>query len=978
MNVCFPCVFRPVLMFMLDTFRFLWTGFVLRTLAVLLPVGLGLCSTTSVWAWSPLLVNGRCIQSGNVCWTHIGNAGNSNACCDPLAGNLATCIQQNPCRGTAFYRWESRDVPVLWFFNDNKMAGQEGYAGLQLADLEKSLKTAWDAWTKPTCTTFRHIYGGKTERKPYWSDQVVVLYLVTSTEWAQLGINAGVLAFTLPISDGNGNMRDADIYFNPKPIGRGWGLDPVPAQSIDFTDVATHEIGHAIGFGHSEDNNAVMYYSVRGLGPLFQGITTDDKNGICILYPVQQGCQQSDVCGACRVCSQQTCVDEVSRDPKSCLPCATDADCGTGGRCVQTSSGRRCLQPCGTKGCCPTGFHCKSIASISACVPVLGHCPPVSCTSDANCGAGESCQGTPKTCQLQQPPRHFKSCQTACKTDQDCGPQKRCIALAPEARRCVEPCEEDAFCPVGFVCQSLAGKSWCIPQAPPFCPCQNHTDCLTGQQCMQGLCQKPQGGIVTDPCHDQAQCRKGLLCAYTDDRQLCTVSCDPNSSTVIPGTIGGPCLLDRSCYDQLSCQRLPQGFWTCVQPCQTPQDCTQGGTCSRLGSGTQTYCLCQQDKDCKAGTFCNHAPKTTQTQDTGICAEKLLTAQCPTGYECKTFQNVYQVCLPEPSRKQGEPCDGINACVANHACVENPHQPGSFVCVRTCGAGLQCQQGACFTVSSHNVCLCEQDAQCPSGHKCNTQLFQGRGLCECNSPQCKDCGNGICDTNQGETCETCPTDCACSNNRVCFQHKCTGTCGDGTCDPNENCSSCLDCACPKGQECVRGECHAFCGNGTCDQGETCSNCVADCACPSGKQCTNGTCSGFCGDGTCDPSEHCTSCAQDCGCPNNKVCIKGICEDRSQQNQCGNGQCQISLGEGCANCPQDCACQNTEQCIQNVCRSNPFSEIPVIPDLPPVQDLCQLSGSCPKKACGCETSSEAPIIPMVWFLMLLFIVRLFRN
>jgi hypothetical protein len=94
-------------------------------------------------------------------------------------------------------------------------------------------------------------------------------------------------------------------------------------------------------------------------------------------------------------------------------------------------------------------------------------------------------------------------------------------------------------------------------------------------------------------------------------------------------------------------------------------------------------------------------------------------------------------------------------------------------------------------------------------------------------------------------------------------------CGNGTCDPNENCSLCAaDC----------GKCPPVCGDGTCEQGETCASCSSDC----------GTCPPKCGDGTCEAGESCTSCAPDCGtCP----------------PTCGDGTCQS--GESCSNCSADC-------------------------------------------------------------------------
>jgi hypothetical protein len=111
------------------------------------------------------------------------------------------------------------------------------------------------------------------------------------------------------------------------------------------------------------------------------------------------------------------------------------------------------------------------------------------------------------------------------------------------------------------------------------------------------------------------------------------------------------------------------------------------------------------------------------------------------------------------------------------------------------------------------------------------------------------CGNGTCETSEGETCVNCPADCG-------------SCCGNGLCDSGESTASCpADCVPP-------------CGNGTCDNDETCTSCPADC----------GLC--FCGNGTCDPSETCDACAADCG-----SCL------------CGNGICDE--GETCSGCPGDC-------------------------------------------------------------------------
>jgi hypothetical protein len=69
----------------------------------------------------------------------------------------------------------------------------------------------------------------------------------------------------------------------------------------------------------------------------------------------------------------------------------------------------------------------------------------------------------------------------------------------------------------------------------------------------------------------------------------------------------------------------------------------------------------------------------------------------------------------------------------------------------------------------------------------------------------------------------------------------------------------------------------FCGDATCDPAENCTSCQMDCgACPPG-----------CGDGTCNGTETCSSCENDCGvcpctpfagdCSGETVCIGTTCE-----------------------------------------------------------------------------------------------------
>jgi len=72
----------------------------------------------------------------------------------------------------------------------------------------------------------------------------------------------------------NGNSRAGDIHFD---TGESWSI----GSNMDIFTIALHEIGHAIGLGHSADANAVMYpyYS----GPV-AGLHQDDIDGAVHLY----------------------------------------------------------------------------------------------------------------------------------------------------------------------------------------------------------------------------------------------------------------------------------------------------------------------------------------------------------------------------------------------------------------------------------------------------------------------------------------------------------------------------------------------------------------------------------------------------------------------------------------------------------------------------------------------------------------------
>lgn len=91
---------------------------------------------------------------------------------------------------------------------------------------------------------------------------------------------------TLPCATARDNFNGTT--FAPIEVGKvlfnnGWaGCSFWRVENI--AEVATHEIGHTLGFGHSDDINATMYrvahFDGRGAG-----LRTDDENAVRFLYP---------------------------------------------------------------------------------------------------------------------------------------------------------------------------------------------------------------------------------------------------------------------------------------------------------------------------------------------------------------------------------------------------------------------------------------------------------------------------------------------------------------------------------------------------------------------------------------------------------------------------------------------------------------------------------------------------------------------
>jgi len=196
-------------------------------------------------------------------------------------------------------RYKLFDTPFRWTnFDDggsvSVFAGavpQSGVAGGGYEQVQSALST----WNGDPGSRIAYVYGGTTSATAGFTaadGNNVILFNDPNHELPAFSCtNGGVLAVggiqnpdSFPTSTVNGTVflitKECDVIVNS-------GLDCFLATATgpnDLAEVLTHEIGHTLGLGHSDDPNALMYFLCHcdGRGAF---LTDDDRNGVAFVYP---------------------------------------------------------------------------------------------------------------------------------------------------------------------------------------------------------------------------------------------------------------------------------------------------------------------------------------------------------------------------------------------------------------------------------------------------------------------------------------------------------------------------------------------------------------------------------------------------------------------------------------------------------------------------------------------------------------------
>ena len=174
--------------------------------------------------------------------------------------------------------WETTCVP--WSINAR---GSEDVDDLQV---QEAMQTAFDTWEATQSHYVSFQYRGATcvdtvGFVPWMDTYNVVLWRDDVQQWPYAERVVGLTSVTLDAV--TGVIADADIEWNGIDYEFSIGGSP---ESYDLQAAATHEVGHLLGLGHSENPNATMWKKSKEGEVNKRQLHSDDIAGVSASHPL--------------------------------------------------------------------------------------------------------------------------------------------------------------------------------------------------------------------------------------------------------------------------------------------------------------------------------------------------------------------------------------------------------------------------------------------------------------------------------------------------------------------------------------------------------------------------------------------------------------------------------------------------------------------------------------------------------------------
>lgn len=201
---------------------------------------------------------------------------------------LSVLVLPTPSLGYVLKRTQT-GIPLVW--TSTPISYYVGKAGSQSLpdDVEAQIiQQAFQVWSNVDCARLTFRYEGLIDNPRIASsltgnNQNHVLWVRSPANWP---FPSNAIAVTkLTWVEETGALQDADIAFRDFDIK--WSTEEIPkAGHHDLLNTAVHEVGHLLGLEHTPVSSATMYAEAPEEETQKRDLASDDREGICFLYPL--------------------------------------------------------------------------------------------------------------------------------------------------------------------------------------------------------------------------------------------------------------------------------------------------------------------------------------------------------------------------------------------------------------------------------------------------------------------------------------------------------------------------------------------------------------------------------------------------------------------------------------------------------------------------------------------------------------------